>query len=188
MAQAKDLPAANVYYFGCWGQAGHYLHHPSGRTLYDRPLNVPLSDSELDCNEKLLPLKEKVGDGKLTYLSNWDFTVISWWGSPWDKRGKVNTSILVKGKHDVDSAWDLFQRVFPDLAPKLTKPTIVETQGLEGPRSQFLYSEYLRTRRELIYEYHKEGKTLEEIAQALTIDTPWIERLLAAKPTEDKTT
>lgn len=117
---------AEVYYFGCWGKAGHHLRdaskHSLGQHESDR-LRIP-RDFDLDGGPVFLPHPERVGSGALTYLPACNITVLAWWGSPWDKRGAVNSAILVRGQHDADAAWEAFQERFPQLSVALQKPTM----------------------------------------------------------------
>lgn len=118
---------AEVYYFGCDGQAGHHLRATSGwRTLSSHDaqrLRVP-ADHALDGGAAFLPYPEKKGVGALTYCPANDLTVLAWWGNPWDERGAVNNAVMVRGQHDFDSLWSAFEKAFPNIAPKLSKPTI----------------------------------------------------------------
>lgn len=98
-----------VFYFGCNEQSGHHLIDRHGRHIghHDAErFRIP-RDHDLDGGPMFLPDPEKVGTGALTYLPACDVTVLAWWGSPWDKRGKVNTAVLVRGKLDADG-WDWY--------------------------------------------------------------------------------
>lgn len=115
-----------VFYFGCNGKPGHYLFDQYGRGLDGHRadhLMLP-RDSCLDGSPVFLP-PEKVGIGALTYLPANDRTVLAWWGSPWDKRGRVNTAVIVTGKHTADQVWEQFVRFMPAIAEHLKMPTIV---------------------------------------------------------------
>jgi hypothetical protein len=122
-----------VYFFGCLGQAGHYLHRARHWRTLDhheaKQMRVP-SDHALDGSAIFLPFPELKGNGALTYLPANDLTVLAWWGSPWDGRGAVNSAILVRGRHDVDAVWQAFEKAFPEFAPKMPRPTV--TAGQEG--------------------------------------------------------
>lgn len=113
-----------VYYFGCWEQAGHHLRDRSGRSIGDHEstrLRIP-RDFDLDGGPLFLPHPERVGRGAVTYLPACNVTVLAWWGSPWDKRGAVNSAVILRGRHDADGAWTAFTEAFPRLASQLMKP------------------------------------------------------------------
>ena len=111
-------------YFGCWKQAGHFLHKPGMHSLYDherREMNIP-SAGDLDGSKLFLPQPEKVGTGCITYLPAMHRTVLAWWGSPWDGRGAVNAAFITNGDTGEATAWALFCRYFPEVAEKIDQP------------------------------------------------------------------
>lgn len=129
---------AEVYYFGCKDRAGHHLHASSGRSVsyHDAPrLRVPCM---MDGDAAFLPYPEKIGEGALTYLPANDLTILAWWGNPWDSRPGVNNSVMVRGRHDLDAVWSVFEQTFHDLAPKLKKPNVNRTDAgsAKVPESQ----------------------------------------------------
>ena len=111
----------NVYYFGCWGKAGHSVFANNGYQWHGKPTVEFPFGNEIDCSI-LLPLPEKVGTGTIHFIRGW--TVLTWWGNPWDTRGKVNNAVFVKGRVSFDELWQQFSSKFPTLAPQLTIPTI----------------------------------------------------------------
>ena len=125
-----------AYYFGCYGRAGHYLFGPRGQRLshYEQE-RLGLPDHDFDACPFLLP-REVVGDGALTYLPAMDRTALSWWGSPWDKRGKVNSHVLADGRLTADEAWRQFEADFPDLAKHLAMPRIVRSYTSANTEAQ----------------------------------------------------
>lgn len=112
-----------IVHFGCRGQAGHNFTFPSGRGVRDHELNLPTS-AELDCSWAFLPRPEEAGHGALTYLPAAHRTVLAWWGSPYDLRGKVNQTVIAVGRLTMDDLWARFVSEFPDLA-HLTRPVLV---------------------------------------------------------------
>ena len=112
---------ADVYFFGCNEQSGHYLHP---RRYEDNNPHIQQLENQLDGNLLVLPWPEKRGTGALTYLPVLGMTCLSWWGSPWDTRGAVNNSVLVRGQCTADEVWAAFEKAFPRLAPQLQRPTL----------------------------------------------------------------
>ncbi len=116
-----------IAYFGCWDRPGHFLRiagnqHPSRSDEAMFP-----SAAHLDGSILFLPRPEKVGTGMLTYLPAPNLTVLAWWGSPFDKRGAVNSAVIVSGHvKSSDSVWGAFEKAFPQLVSKLSQPQIVE--------------------------------------------------------------
>jgi hypothetical protein len=115
----------NIFYWGCWKRAGHFLFYPGGQHVRDfecERLSIP-SPYQLDGTVLFLPQPEKVGDGALTYLPGPNCTILAWWGSPWDKRGKSNSAIIIKG-HITTDIWDQFNERFPEIAPDIPRPGV----------------------------------------------------------------
>ena len=113
-------------YFGCWKQAGHFLHKPGMHSLYDherREMNIP-SASDLDGSKLFLPQPEKVGTGCVTYLPAMNRTILAWWGSPWDQRGAVNAAFITNGEmNGAGLMWQRFIHYFPELSDQIERPS-----------------------------------------------------------------
>lgn len=117
-----------LLYFGCWDSAGHFLHDRNGQTIYNESgLGLPFKSDHLDGNSIFLPHPERVGVGALTHVVRGEdaYTVLAWWGSPFDKRGAVNAAIIASGWDSADDLWMRFSRAYEALAAKLTRPTIL---------------------------------------------------------------
>lgn len=115
-----------MIYFGCWKDAGHFIWFPNWeqkRNFEIEKLRLP-QGYYLDATMLFLPEVERVGTGMITYLPAPDLTVIAWWGSAFDKRGKVNCALIVEGKKNLDEAWQLFKENFPLSNDLIEKPMI----------------------------------------------------------------
>lgn len=113
-------------YFGCWGQAGHYMFMQGKREISDiqcEQSNIP-KGHQLDGSFLFLPRPEIPDHGRLTYLSAMNVTVLSWWNSLYDKRSKVNSHFIMRGEISVASMWHMFKHYFPELHAAHTKPFI----------------------------------------------------------------
>lgn len=111
-----------VYFFGCWNESGHHLWDVRrGHVRNPERLRIP-ADTDLDGGPMFLP-PERLGDGALTYLPACNVTILAWWGSPWDGRGKVNNAIVARGFHSDDEVWVAFERLYPSLAA-LSRPNV----------------------------------------------------------------
>lgn len=119
--------SARLWFFGCRDQAGHYLTAPNGQGVRDFEadnLNIPRA-AELDGSVIFLPFPEIIGRGALTYLPANDRTVLAWWGSPWDSRGKVNNALIGAGYMTADALWQHAAQQMPSLMARLAMPTIM---------------------------------------------------------------
>jgi len=116
---------AMIAYFGCWGDTGHYLWMP-GKHRPSRPEEESLPRAgALDGSIMFLPQPEQVGTGAITYLPAPNLTVLAWWGNPWDKRGAVNSAVIVTGNVPrLEVLWGAFEKAFPDLASQLERPVL----------------------------------------------------------------
>ncbi len=112
-------------YFGCWGEAGHWLWKPRKTKLWDREATQMLIPSAtiLDGSCLFLPNPGRVGAGCITYLPAIDRTILAWWGNPWDKRPGVNSAFITNGDLGEIAAWRRFYRYFPGLASAIDRPT-----------------------------------------------------------------
>lgn len=132
----------DVFFFGCWDEAGHFLWGQDGRHIREwetKKLGIP-DAPDLDTSKFLLPagkdgFRPDLYEGVLTYLPAMKVTILAWWGSggsdgkAWDSRGDVNSMIIVKGCVALSSdVWRLFKERFPELEAKLTawKPIVTK--------------------------------------------------------------
>lgn len=119
----EDLKAA---FFGCWGQAGHYMFAPDKSHIRDLDCDrfgFP-KPHELDGSRIFLPYPEIRDHGRLTYLSAPNLSVLSWWNGLYDTRGAVNSHFMYPGNHPIPVMWHCFGHYFPDLQKAHKKPFI----------------------------------------------------------------
>lgn len=117
-----------LLYFGCRGKAGHFLFDRQHGSIYDaRALGLPFNGNDFDGSSIFLPHPERPGHGALTHVIRGEFayTVLAWWGSPFDARPAVNAAIIASGWDEPDYIWSRFEACFPDLKGKLDRPEIV---------------------------------------------------------------
>ena len=124
-----------VLFFGRNQRAGHFLWIDDHRTAYSndsckmKTFNTG-KVSYYDGSDFILPRPEVVGTGAITFFPHLGCTVLAWWGSPFDRRGAVNNSIIITGyiksENPLFAIWELFEQAFPILSKKLTKPEIVQ--------------------------------------------------------------
>ncbi len=121
--------STNIVFFGCWGDAGHFLWNPDKSWVSDRDvrrLSLPTA-GDLDGSDLFLPRPEVIGHGAMTYLPAPNLTVLAWWGgSPWDSRPNVNNAIITTGEFNDLVLWNLFTRYFEELAGLMKRPDVVK--------------------------------------------------------------
>lgn len=116
-----------IAYFGCWDGPGHFLRMPGKYDPLHSQRDVLPTTAHLDGSILFLPRPEKVGIGAITYLPAPHLTILAWWGSPFDTRGAVNSAVIVSGHvQSLDAIWASFEKHFPELAAKLSRPEITE--------------------------------------------------------------
>ncbi len=136
------LPASDVFYFGCWGEAGHYLHDPTGhcpreshaiehfmfngeKRHLDGNLAPRLLGSKLSCGklEGPYPRSAECPQGQfLRHELSTGFTAIAWWDrNQGDTRGACNSTVLVRGSHTTETMLANFAHHFPSVKARLDK-------------------------------------------------------------------
>lgn len=118
-------------HFGCWNQAGHYLHSPRGYSLYrDRPSDLPWNDGLMDgglLNNGKIP---DVPTGKVYWtcggLSFW--YAFYWWDRSVDKRGASNSGFYVRGfgYPEAQEAFDWACVQFPHVVKRQQYPLVLQ--------------------------------------------------------------
>ncbi|RUX60150.1 hypothetical protein [Mesorhizobium sp. M7A.F.Ca.CA.002.12.1.1] len=100
--EAGQVQGKLALYFGCWDRAGHYLHRPGGRTIYDAQREAPgfpWSDGLMDTGLLKNGQRPDVYDGKVFWtcggLSFW--YAFYWWDHSVDRRGGSNSGFYVRG-------------------------------------------------------------------------------------------
>ena len=114
-----------AFYFGCWREAGHYLFCPSGRQAsYRLPDDFPISRGDiLDAGFLPANLPEVEGLASFCHLNGW--TIISFWDRSVDKRGKSNSSFLLRGEYSFDVACKAAAEVFPAIWSRFKFPIVM---------------------------------------------------------------
>lgn len=92
-------------YFGCWNQAGHYLHDINGKHVWSRfrnqrPYDLPWGDELMDTgllkNGKILDIP----DGRVYWTCGGEksfWYAFYWWDRSVDTRGACNSGFYVRG-------------------------------------------------------------------------------------------
>lgn len=112
------------FYFGCWNNAGHYIHQVGGHKLplYNGAHPFPWDVSELDgglcpgvwhrpSGHRVKPTEEIQGLARLHHRQGW--TAMAFWDRSVDTRGGCNSVFMVEGEHDFEKMCALFQEHFP---------------------------------------------------------------------------
>lgn len=98
--RGKELGKVALY-FGCWEDAGHFLHDVRGRTMWgdDLPSGIPWPESIMDTTLLKNRGVPDTPDGRVHWvvggLALWYAFV--WWDRSVDKRGACNSGFYVRG-------------------------------------------------------------------------------------------
>ena len=120
-------------YFGCWERAGHYLHRPSGLTIWHAQrelLGFPWSDSLMDSGLLKNGRRPDRYDGKVFWtcggLSFW--YAFYWWDNSIDERGASNSGFYVRGFGwpEAQSAFDYACGEFPKVVARQKHALILQ--------------------------------------------------------------
>jgi hypothetical protein len=120
-------------YFGCWSEAGHYLHDVQGHHLYrsDRVADLPwdegLMDATLLRNGKVLD----VPDGRVYWTcggSKAFWYAFYWWDRSIDTRGACNSGFYVRGFGwpESQAAFDYACSQFPHIVDRQHHPLVLQ--------------------------------------------------------------
>jgi hypothetical protein len=112
----------DVYYFGAWGMAGHYLWTPDGRNAWDAERSIPwenidgplAGDPALATHDRPYHWstdRQPEGLARLHHLDGW--TALAFWDRSCDTRFGSNSVLFARGEHTAAEMVALFERHFP---------------------------------------------------------------------------
>lgn len=89
-------------YFGCWEQAGHYLHDVHGTNIWrkNKPADLPWGDELMDTGLLKNGKVPDVPDGRVHWTCGGDkafWYAFYWWDRSVDTRGACNSGFYVRG-------------------------------------------------------------------------------------------
>jgi len=106
-----------VFYFGCWGDVGHYLWTPDGRRARSAG---PFTALDLDgrfCpgvvgrTDRISPNVQPEGVAALHHANGW--TVLAFWDRSVDRRRGSHSTYVIEGTHDFGEAVRISSAAFP---------------------------------------------------------------------------
>jgi hypothetical protein len=140
-----------AFFFGCWGEPGHYLFLPGGRIAPredDERLTRLPNGAHIDGG--LAPRISR-RDRKVIYVGAFTreerhrveygadeapqgyflihhahgYTYMSWWDrNQGDKRGACNSTFILEGEHNADTMCEKLEEFFPHVVENLRKAEI----------------------------------------------------------------
>lgn len=139
-----EIDAIEVYFFGCWKEAGHRWADPGNAFAEERAIEHRLPDElhhgRIDggfCPGRVKgdPWKrtreEVEGEAKLTHIGGW--TVLGWWDRSVDHRGACNSNVVVRGRHDTTVMLEIARRRVPHVIERQRQQIrVVETSPDQG--------------------------------------------------------
>lgn len=120
-------------YFGCLN-SGHFLHQPSGRTVYrterDFP-DLPWSDALMDTGLLKNGKRRDVYDGKVFWTCGGAkafWYAFYWWDRSGDQRGNSNSGFYVRGFGwpEAQAAFDYGCSQFPQVVSRQGQPLTLQ--------------------------------------------------------------
>lgn len=112
------------WYFGCWGEVGHFLWTPNRRHVWECPAGedwrfdggfapgITDKASRYSCSQKL-------GEWRRTLVNG--CTVIACWDRSVDSRGASNAAFIVEGEHSLADALAVAKATFPAVATRILR-------------------------------------------------------------------
>lgn len=122
---------ADVYFFGCWRESGHFLYSKGGRMANDREVPDEFQMGKLDGasfnatpqTPYRYPPHQPLGVVRLQHIAPAEggpvWTVLSMWDRSGDSRYNSNASFLTVGVFTVEEMWSLAEKEFPALVERI---------------------------------------------------------------------
>ena len=108
------------YYFGCIGDAGHYIFVPTGHKDYRTDV-LKTNPWGYKIDGKLCPSGSEVeGKALLNHKDGW--TALSFWDRSVDTRGACNSNFLAVGTFSFDEMMKFANEHFPTVMNRFTFP------------------------------------------------------------------
>jgi hypothetical protein len=109
-----------LFYFGCYGRSGHYLHVPSMEHAYGLMAHKYLEYLDGDLAPEGGQVQFKAQLWRLTGYTPTPYSALSWWDRSVDKRPGSNSILFAPG-HTVTAQGilDLAHRLYPKVMGRL---------------------------------------------------------------------
>jgi|SRR5882757_8327214 len=124
-------------YFGCWKQAGHYLHDVHGRHVWDsnRPEDLPWDESLMDTGLLKNGQVPDIPNGRVYWTSGGAkayWYAFYWWDRSVDKRGACNSGFYVRGfdRDEARLAFDYACDQFRFVVERQKYPLILQNRNI----------------------------------------------------------
>jgi len=112
-----------MYYYGCWQQAGHFMHEPGGATVRSAgPFGnwidgyFPPATSSRHHATDVNPYQDE-SLAALIHTKGW--TVLAMWDRSLDTRYACNATFLIEGEHTTAEMWALARQHYPQIVARL---------------------------------------------------------------------
>ncbi len=126
------------YYFGCWGEPGHFLWTTAGRIARDAGLDGPrggpmIADTSLDCGYApgaCAPRYEDprtIPNGAAVITRVGDWTILSFWDNSADKRPGSHSTFICRANLTFDEMVERTRRMFPSIWKRYTFEVVPAT-------------------------------------------------------------
>lgn len=144
------MDEANVYYFGCWRESGHYLWKPGRSHAWDDERNGVLPWKFIDgClpparrgrpdsrGYRSVEREAPQGHAALHYKEGW--TAFAFWDRSVDTRGGCNSAFFVRGIHSWEDALRIAKAKFPSVWKQI-KFDVILAQEPDGGKHEGIMS------------------------------------------------
>jgi hypothetical protein len=127
-----------VLYFGCWNDAGHFLHDISGHHVYrpERPDDLPWDEDLMDATLLRNGKVPDRPDGRVFWTAGGStafWYAFYWWDRSVDTRGACNSGIYVRGFGwpEAKAAFEYGCAQFPHVVQRQKYPLILQNLDVE---------------------------------------------------------
>lgn len=137
--QSGKMLGKKVLYFGCWRDAGHFLHDTGGHHIYDseRPSDLPWDESIMDGGFLKNRGVRDLPTGQVYWTcggSKAFWYAFYWWDRSVDTRGACNSGFYVRGFGwpEAQAAFDYACVQFPHVVKRQKHPLVLQNAMQES--------------------------------------------------------
>lgn len=127
-----------IFYFGCMGQAGHYLFGPEGmgRVYPGKEFSTCFGEDGRKLDTPFCPPMDWPA-GKFVVMTKTIWTIVSWWDYSVDSRPGSHSTFIFTGYDSLEEFWKEAKEQFPSVFNRQPAPEAGESEKI-GVRSSKL--------------------------------------------------
>lgn len=120
-----------MQFFGCWGQAGHYVYDPGGRQNWRA--NIIDADTLDGVYPPNIPGEPEAA---MSYVVFGQIRIIAMWDRSTDSRGKSNAAFVADQPFSFEEMLNEAVRLFPEITGRLKAFAEMRRLGILAPSEE----------------------------------------------------